>query len=128
MQHDGLPQLEAGSDTSNIPCAGGAQLFDQQRFHVSGENAARGQLVAIPRLGQERFAPQPFGGALDRLFERQVLEGVQRVVVDEDADGALRRQHLRQVLNQTGQRMARRADIGKASVVGHRWIASIAIF
>ena len=68
----------------------------EQRLHVPGENAARRQLVAIARLGQERFAPQAFGGVLDRLFERQVLEGVQRVVVDEDADGPLRRQQLRQ--------------------------------
>ena len=96
------------------PCAAGAQLFDEQRVHVPGENAARGQLFAIPRLGQVRFAPQPFGGVLDRLFERQVLEGVQGVVVDEDADGPLCRQHLRQVINERGQRMARRADIGKA--------------
>ena len=79
--------------------AAGAELFDEQRLDVPGENAARRELVAIPRLGQERFAPQPFGGALDRLFERQVLEGVQRVVVNEDADRALRRQQVRQLID-----------------------------
>ena len=84
-----------------------------------GENAARRQLVAIPRLGQERFAPQPLGGALDRLFERQVLEGVQRVVVDEDADRALRRQQVRQLIDHARQRMVRRAGVGGRHV-GHR--------
>ena len=62
----------------------------------SGENAARRQLLAIARFGQKRLAAEPLGGALDGLFERQVLEGVQGVVVDEDADGALRRQQVRQ--------------------------------
>jgi hypothetical protein len=38
---------------------------------------------------------QLLGGALDRLLEREMLEGVQRVVVDEDADGPLRRQQVR---------------------------------
>ena len=107
VQHDGPPEIEAGSDASHIPRAAGAQLFDEQRLDVPGENAARRQLVAIPRLGQERFAPQPFGGALDRLFERQVLEGVQRVVVDEDADGALRRQQVRQLIDHARQGMVR---------------------
>jgi hypothetical protein len=31
---------------------------------------------------------------LDGVFERQVLEGVQCVVVNEDADGSLRRQQV----------------------------------
>ena len=31
---------------------------------------------------------------LDRLFERQVLEGVKRVVVNEDADRTLRRKQV----------------------------------
>ena len=97
----------------------GAELFDEQRLDVSGENAARRQLVAIPRLGQERLAPQPFGGVLDRLFERQVLERVQRVVVDEDADGALRRQQVRQVVDHARQGMVRRAGVA-CGIVEHR--------
>ena len=105
VQHDGPPEIEAGADAGHVARASGAQLFVEQRFHVPGENAARRQLVAIPRFGQERLASQPLGGALDRLFERQVLEGVQRVVVDEDADGPLRRQQVRQLIDH-----ARRED------------------
>jgi ArsR family transcriptional regulator len=40
--------------------------------------------------------------AFDGLFELQVFEGVQRVVVDEDADGALRRQQVSQPIDQAG--------------------------
>ena len=112
VQHDRPPEIEAGADAGDIARRPGAELFDEQRLHVPGENAARRQLVAIPRLGQERFAPQPFGGALDRLFERQVLECVQRVVVDEDADRALRRQQVRQLIDHAGQGMVRCAGVG----------------
>ena len=38
--------------------------------------------------------------ALDRLFERQVFEGVQRVVMDEDADRPLRGQQVRQPIDE----------------------------
>ena len=128
VQHDGPPEIEAGADASHIPRAPSAELFVEQRLHVPGENAARRELVAIPRLGQERFALQPFGGALDRLFERQVLEGVQRVVVDEDADGALRRQQVRQLIDHARQRMVRCAGVAWAGIVEHRRLESIAIF
>ena len=84
-----------------------AQLFDEQRFDVLGANAAGRQLVAIPRLGQVRLAPEPDRGMLDRLFERQVLERVQRVVVDEDADRSLRRQQVRELIDHVRQRMVR---------------------
>ena len=44
---------------------------------------------------------------LDRLFERQVLERVQRVVVNEDADRPLRRQQMREPIDHVRQRMVR---------------------
>ena len=101
VQHDRPPEIEAGPDARHILRAPRAEVFVEQRLDVPGENAARRQLVAIPRLGQVRLALQPFGGVLDRLFERQVLERVQRVVVDEDADRALRRQQVRQPIDQS---------------------------
>jgi hypothetical protein len=66
-------------------------MIGEHRLDVLRTDAARRQLVAIARLGEERLAPQAFTSVLDRLFERQMLEGVQRVVMDEDADGALSR-------------------------------------
>lgn len=49
---------------------------------------------------------------LDRLFERQVLEGMQRIVVNEDADGPLRRQQVCQLIDDARQGMVGRAGIG----------------
>jgi hypothetical protein len=43
----------------------------------------------------------------DRLFERQVLERVQRVVVDEDTDRPLRRQQVREPVDGLRQRIIR---------------------
>ena len=116
------------ADASHIARAPSAELFVEQRLDVPGENAARRELIAIPRLGQERFALQPFGGALDRLFERQVLECVQGVVVNEDADRALCRQQVRQLIDHTRQRMVRCAGVVWAGIVEHRRLESIEIF
>jgi hypothetical protein len=60
-----------------------------------------------------------FGGRLDRLFERQVLERVQRIVVDENADGALRRQQVRHLIDHARERV-RRAGIVGAGTVTHQ--------
>ena len=51
----------------------------------------------------------------DCVFERQLLEGVERVVVDEDADWTLRRQEVREIIDHPVQRM-----IGGTVVVGHQ--------
>ena len=87
------------------------KLLDEQRLHVLGENASRREFLSIPRLGEERLAAQFLGGVLDGLFERQVLEGVERVVVDEDADGPLRGQQRREVIDDARQRVVGRAGL-----------------
>jgi hypothetical protein len=85
--------------------------LDEQRFHVLGENASRREFLSIPRLGEKRFAAQFPGGALDGLFERLVLEGVERVVVNEDADGPLRGQQMREVIDDARQRVVTPAGL-----------------
>jgi hypothetical protein len=50
----------------------------------------------------------------------QVFEGVQRVVVDEDADGALRRQQVSQPIDQAGEGMVYRIGFGRRVAVTHR--------
>ena len=57
--------------------------------------SARAQRVAISVLRQVRMAPEDLCPLLDRLVERQVLERVQRVVMDEDRDRPLRGQDVR---------------------------------
>lgn len=98
-------------------------MFAEQRHHVAGENAARRQLVAVARLGQERLAGEPLGGALDRLLEREMFEGVERIVVDEDADGPLGRQQVGQLIDHARKRVLR-AGAG----LGIQSLAIIAIF
>ena len=110
VQDDRPPEVEAGADASH-PSRPWSPVVRRAALHVPGENAARRQLIAIPRLGQERLAPQSFGGVLDRLFERQVLEGVQRVVVDEDADGPCAGNRCARS-SMTRVRMVGRAGIG----------------
>ena len=44
---------------------------------------------------------------LDGLFERQVLERMQRVVVNEDADGPLRREQVCKPIDQARQGVVR---------------------
>jgi hypothetical protein len=105
MEHDGPPEIETGSTPATSTAPPRAELLDEQRFDVPGENASRREFLSIPRLGEERLAAELVGGAFDGLFERQVLEGVQRVVVDEDADGALRGQQVRQVIDDARQRI-----------------------
>ena len=105
MQHDGVPEIEPGADAGNIVGAPWAELFFEQRAYVCPANAARGEFVAIPRLSQERFAAEYVTGALNGLFKRQVFEGVERVVVDEDADGSLSRQEMGQMVDDLRQQL-----------------------
>ena len=103
MQDYGQPQVEPRTDAGHVRSRGVAELLAEQRLDVPGANPARGQLVAIPRLGEERLAPQLLRRLFDRLFERQVLVRVQRVVMDEDADRSLRRQQVRELIDQFRQ-------------------------
>ena len=128
MQHDGLPEVEAAADVHHRPRAAIAKVFVEHRHHVPGENAARRELLAITRLSQERFTLQLCSSALDRLFERQVLECVQGVVVDEDADRALGGQQVRQLIDHPCQWMVRCAGVARAGLVAHRQLDSIDIF
>ena len=107
MQHHSPPEIEPRGDTRDVDGCPCPKLLAEQRHNVSRVNATRRELVAIARFGQKRLAAKPFGGGLDRLFERLVLERVQRVVVDENADGALCRQQVRQLLDHACERRGR---------------------
>jgi hypothetical protein len=53
------------------------------------------QLLPVFLFGKERFAPHEGACLDDGLLERQMLEGVERVVVNEDGDRALCRKEAR---------------------------------
>jgi hypothetical protein len=66
------------------------------------------------------LASEPAAGLLDRVFEGQVLEGMQRVVVDEDADRPLGREQVRQRVDDVGERMSGRGGDVEAGRVSHQ--------
>ena len=74
---------------------------------VRGVNTSGCQLVAIPRFRQVRLAPQPHCSDFNGVFERQMLEGVEGVVVNEDTDGALRREQVGKAIDRAQQGMVR---------------------
>jgi len=79
---------------------------------VRGVNASGCQLIAIPRFRQVRLAPQPYRRDFNGVFERQMLEGVEGVVVNKDADWALCRQQMRETFDRLCQVIRR---------MGHRY-------
>jgi hypothetical protein len=113
MEQKDSPEIEPRTDAGDVSCRVGAQLLEQQRFDVSWANAPGRQLFSISPLSQERLAPELLRGTLDRILELEVLEGMQRVVVDEDADWTLRGQHVRKLIDHTRQRMVWRIGAGK---------------
>ena len=90
MEKDSLPEVEARSDAGHVGERRLTELLMEQRLDVLGANAPGGQLVAIAPFGQVGFGSETRGRFFDRFLERQVLECVERVVVDEDADWPLR--------------------------------------
>jgi hypothetical protein len=91
VEHHRAPEVEPIAGASHALACARAELFDKQSLDILRANPARRELVAIADLRQKRLAPQALRGVFDGVFERQMLEGVQRVVVNEDADRALRR-------------------------------------
>ena len=71
-----------------------AQVLREDRPEVGEPDAAPAELLAVAVLGQVRLAAEDLGPLAHRLVERQVLEGVQGVVVDEDGDRPLGRQQV----------------------------------
>src|SRR6476660_8912948 len=95
-------------------------MFAKDRVHILRQDATRRQLVAVARFSQKRLAPELSRRTFNRLLEREVLEGVQRVVMDEDADGALRWEQRRKRVDHARQRMVRRMWLVKGVTHRHR--------
>ena len=85
-----------------------AQVLLQHLLELGEPDPAPPQRLAVAVLGQVGLAAEDLGPLLDRLVERQVLEGVERVVVDEDGDRPLRRQQVRGVLDDLAQMLKAR--------------------
>jgi hypothetical protein len=61
---------------------------------------AAAQFLSIRLLGEERFATEKPARVHDGVLEHPLFEGVEGVVMDEDADGPLRRQPVTEMLDQ----------------------------
>ena len=68
----------------------GAEVLLKHRADVGEADAASGEGVPVPLLGQVWLTAESKCPALDCFLEAEVFEGVQRVVVDEDTDRPLR--------------------------------------
>jgi len=66
-------------------------------------DAAARQLGAVGRFGHIRFGAEETRRLDYGLFEWAIFERVQRIVMDENADGTLHRQQVRRVLNGLAQ-------------------------
>ncbi len=125
MQDDAPPDVEASAEIGYRLGAPVAQFLGQQCLDVFGEDASGGQLRAIAGFREKRLATQPCGSLLDGHLERMVLKGVQRVVMDEDADRPLRRQQVRQLIDHVHQRMIGCADVVRVGGVVHLPLLSL---
>ena len=112
MKDYGLPEVKSCPDAGHVCERGLTELSDQQCFDVLGANASRSQFVAIAPFGQVGFGSKTGGRFFDRFLERQVLERVQRVVMNEDADWTLRGEQVRDPIDDPSQRMVECYRVG----------------
>ena len=84
----------------------------------SGRDPPAGDLAAVELLGQVGMAAVGRGPGQDGRVERQVLEGVQRVVVHEDGDRPLRRQQVGRVLDQPADVVRHPGRVAVRTVLG----------
>ena len=89
----------------------------EQPFDVARQNSARSQFVAISGFSKEWLTSEAFACMLDSLFERQMLERMQRVVMDENADRALGRQQVRHFIDDVPERVLRSGFLHRLVII-----------
>jgi hypothetical protein len=94
---------------------GVAQIGIEHAVEIVARDAAARELALVLRFGEEGLAPEQRRAAHDGLLEGQILERVERVVVDEDGDRALGGEQMRRMLERGVQFLARRL-IGRAGL------------
>ena len=88
-------------ETRNIHLSELQQQIEQptHRLKVGVANAAATECLAIALFGEVRFAAEGFAAAPHGYVEGFILEGMQRVVVNEDIDRTLGREQVRRVID-----------------------------
>jgi hypothetical protein len=115
VEHDCTPQVLTGYDTGDVVSPTLAEFVADPPLYLSGQDAPRTELVPIPGQREVRLGAQLPPCVLDRGLEWEVFEGVERVVMDEDADRALGRQQRRKPIEHADQGV-----VGGVSVMAHR--------
>ena len=97
-----------------------AQVVEQDRQQILIQDASAGQLLPIPIFGQVGVAAEGGRPLLHGFVERQVLEGVQRIMVHEDPNRRLRGQQVCRVLDVVLERPEPFGDIPLCRVWSHK--------
>src|SRR4051794_5257997 len=93
-------QVIARAEKAEQSIAVVTQILHQNSGQIFEEDAAAGKLFSIAVLGQIGIAAVGRAALLDRLVKREMLEGVEGVVVNEDADWPLRGEIVSCMLDQ----------------------------
>ena len=100
MEEEGpveIPQADAAAGDGGV--GGTSGIGGEHRVDVGLPNAARSEFFTVAALREKRLCAQEPRRVHHRLLEGLLLEGMERVVVDEDVDRALGRQEVGRVLD-----------------------------
>ena len=107
-------QVEPRAEARDRRIGAFAQIALEHLFELGVANSPASQGLAILIFGQVRMTTEDVGRLLRGLAKRQVLERVQRVVVDEYGDRPLSWQQVRRVLD----RLTKLLQLGPPIVPG----------
>jgi hypothetical protein len=93
------PSIEAGQRLRSF----GPQVLLEHFLQIRKSDSPAPQGIAVAIFGKVRMAAEDMAAFFHRLVEFEVFERVQRVVMNEDGDRALRRQQVRSVLDTLAQ-------------------------
>jgi hypothetical protein len=93
-KHDQAQSGARRPAAESLRCARAEVVF-HDLFEVMVKDTEPPQLLPVFIFRKERFAPNEGARLDDRLLERQMLEGVEGIVVNEDGNGALCRKETR---------------------------------
>ena len=91
VSHHREADVSTGRKTSHRLLGVGAELSVQDRVDVFATDAAPFHLTAVAFLGEKRLATEAPSRLDDGVLERQMLERVERIVMDERRDRTLSR-------------------------------------
>src|SRR5215831_7752724 len=102
LQHR-QPHVIPRSQEAEQPLPVFPQILNEYSGQIFKQNSASRELLTVAVLGQIGMTAVSRSAALYGLMKRQMLERMQRVVVNENLDWALRREKMGRMLDQMSQ-------------------------